>query len=178
MSDNIREIDLLQKIASADSAAFSILYKRHFNMVRYFVKQNSGSNDDASDLFQEVLIIIFEKLRDQKLQLTCSLKTYIYSIARNQWMKQLRARKNTVSIKNFEDFVSVEIEEVEPPSISIVNLLNEIGDACRNLLILFYYRKKTMEEISVELNYSNADTAKNQKYKCIQRLKKMIAEKK
>ena len=154
------DTELLDLIAGSDSAAFSYLYKAHFN------------------IFQETLIIIFEKVRDKKLHISCSLKTFIYSVARNQWLKKLNASRKNVQLKNFEDFIRVEESESEfSQDIDIKNLFAEIGEACRKLLILFYYRKRSMEEISLELNYSNADTAKNQKYKCIQRLKKLVVEK-
>ena len=117
-------------------------------------------------------------MRDKKLHISCSLKTFIYSVARNQWLKKLNASRKNVQLKNFEDFIRVEESESEfSQDIDIKNLFAEIGEACRKLLILFYYRKRSMEEISLELNYSNADTAKNQKYKCIQRLKKLVVEK-
>lgn len=178
MKNNYSDSELIPMIARSDSEAFSFIYKSHFNMVRNLVEKNSGSSDDASDLFQEVLIIIYEKIRDNKLFLTCSLKTYIYSVARNQWMKKLSYNKKFTTFNNFEQFVSVGDEVEFSPEFEIKNLLNDIGEACRKLLILFYYRKKSMEEISLQLNYANSDTVKNQKYKCIQRLKKMIAEKK
>jgi RNA polymerase sigma factor (sigma-70 family) len=172
------DTELLDLIAGSDSAAFSYLYKAHFNMIRNLVEKNSGTYDDASDIFQETLIIIFEKVRDKKLHISCSLKTFIYSVARNQWLKKLNAIKRNVQLKNFEDFIRVEESESEfSQDIDIKNLFAEIGEACRKLLILFYYKKRSMEEISLELNYSNADTAKNQKYKCIQRLKKLVVEK-
>lgn len=142
-------------------------------MIRNLVEKNSGTADDASDLFQEVLIIIYEKVLDNRLQLTCSLKTYIYSIARNKWLNKLKAQKRYTSFNNFESFISIEEETESAPTINLDNLLNEIGEACRKLLILFYYKKRSMQEICKELNYSNADSVKNQKYKCMQRLKKM-----
>ena len=173
------DTEILNMFTGSDSAAFSYLYKAHFNMVRNLIEKNSGTYDDASDIFQETLIIIFEKIRDKKLPVSCSLKTYIYSVARNQWLKRLVYKKRNVQIRNFEEFIIVEDDGSDFSSeIDLKSLFNEIGEACRKLLILFYYRRKSMEEISVTLNYSNADTAKNQKYKCIQRLKKMIVEKK
>ena len=165
---------LIELIAKADSAGFRLLYQKYFNMVKHLVVNNNGSNDDASDLFQEVLIILFEKARDNKMNLTCSMKTFIYSVARNQWLKKLREAKKRESVRSFEEFIQVD-EPVQQPDVKLGQLLNEIGEACRKLLLLFYYRKKSMEEICAELNYSNADTAKNQKYKCLQRLKKLAA---
>ncbi len=178
MTEQYSDAFLLQLISRADSKAFSYLYKTHFNMIRNLVEKNSGTADDASDLFQEVLIIIYEKVLDNRLRLTCSLKTYIYSIARNQWLNKLKAEKRYTSLNNFESFISIEEEPDNTPTINLDNLLNEIGEACRKLLILFYYKKRSMQEICKELNYSNADSVKNQKYKCMQRLKKMADNRK
>ena len=169
---------MLTLLAKADSAAFEYLYKQYYTMVQHLVLKNSGTADDASDLFQEVLIVLYEKARDQKLNLTSSLKTFLYSVARNLWLKKLNAGKKNIRLENFEEFIAVETEPEENLAPVLNKLLDEIGDACRRLLVLFYYRKKSMEEICIELNYQNADSAKNQKYKCIQRLKKMIAERK
>lgn len=172
-SDN----DLLKMIADADSSAFRHMYKVYFPMVRYMVVKNSGSSDDAADLFQDVMVILYEKIRDHKLNLTCSLKTFIYSVARNQWLKRIKSRKQTVSFQNFEDFIILEEENILSMDLNVKNLIQDLGDACRKLLILFYYRRKSMIEISAELNYANTDTAKNQKYKCLQRLKKALINK-
>jgi RNA polymerase sigma factor (sigma-70 family) len=177
MHENFSDTELLQLIAKSDSSAFAFLYRKHFNMVKFLVEKNTGSSEDASDLFQEVLIIIYEKVRDRRLHLTCSLKTYIYSVARNQWLKKLSQKGRSVSENNFENYIQVEDFQEMSVVADLKNLLNEIGEACRKLLILFYYRKKSMEEICLELNYSNADSVKTQKYKCIQRLKKMIENK-
>ena len=178
MAEVFSDTELMQMISKSDSSAFSFLYKRYFKMVKNLVEKNSGTPDDASDLFQEVLIIIYEKIRDNKLRLTCSMKTFIYSVARNQWLKKLKSQKRFTALNNFEGFISIEEEEGNSPAVELEKLMDEIGEACRKLLILFYYQKKSMEEISVQLNYSNADSVKNQKYKCIQRLRKMITDKK
>ena len=177
MAENYSDIELVEKLSNADSNAFGFLYKRYFQMVKNLVEKNSGTSDDASDLFQEVVIIIYEKLRDGKFNLSCSMKTFIYSIARNQWLKKLKIKKRQVSFSNFEDYIILEEEPENLPLGDIQLWLKEIGEACRKLLIHFYYLKKSMNEICSELDYSNADSAKNQKYKCMQRLKKMVNEK-
>jgi len=71
--------------------------------------------------------------------------------------------------RNEDDFL------VEENNLELISqCFNRLGDPCRSLLDLFYYKKKSMEEIAVELNYKNAETAKNQKYKCMERLRKMV----
>jgi len=178
MAELIPDDELVRMISKADSSAFKYVYRNYYNMVKNMVEKNSGSSDDASDLFQDVVMIIYEKARDEKLRLSCSLKTFIYSIARNQWLKKLGSMNRKVALTNFEEFVVVQDDVQTSPIANVSNLLNEIGEACRKLLILFYFKKRSMEEICLELNYSNSDSVKNQKYKCIQRLRKMVAEKK
>jgi RNA polymerase sigma factor (sigma-70 family) len=168
--------NLLKSIASGDSSAFKVLYRKHYLMVKSLVVENNGNMDDASDVFQETMIIIYEKIRDGKLTLTASLKTFIYSIARNLWFKKLREKKSQINIKDLEQFITV--EEEEQPAFDndkIKVLLNEIGETCKQLLVLYYYRKLSMQEICLKLNYANADTVKTQKYKCLQRIKRMVS---
>lgn len=176
MTTPVKTENLLEDLAAGKNSAFQELYRENFNMVRYLIEQNSGDEGNAADIFQEVMIILFEKCRDGKLKLTSSVKTYIYSIARNLWLKRLREKRKNVRFYDFEDYVEMDEDSGDEkktiPDVKV--LIGNIGEACRQLLILFYYRKKSMQEICDRLGYSNADTAKTQKYKCLQKLRKQM----
>lgn len=177
MTTTAAGINLLEQLASAEDSAFRSLYRQYFNMVKYLVEQNNGDANDASDIFQETMIILFEKCRDGKLTLTAGIKTYIYSISRNLWLKKLRDRKRNVRLIDFEDYLEME-ETSDEEIIAIADLksiIENIGASCRQLLILFYYRKKSMQEICDSLGYANAETVKTQKYKCLQKIRKQVS---
>ena len=85
--------NLLEGLLKGDPAAVNQLYKRHFPGIVKMVTSNSGSEEDAQDLFQDAVMVIFEKARSNKLSLTSSLYTYLYAICRNLWLKKLRKKR-------------------------------------------------------------------------------------
>ncbi len=175
MTAYTNEQELLTALRRSDSAAFRNVYITHFNMVKYFIVKNNGTEEDAHDIFQEAMVVLFEQLTAGKLELTSSLKTWLYAVCRNKWMKQLEKQKRNVRMNDFEQVDEVilpdEISDDNEKLLQLRKSLSRLGVGCRKLLLLFYYFKKSMEEIAVDLNYTNADNAKSQKYKCLQKLK-------
>ena len=154
------------------------MYRDYFAMSKYFIIKNSGSEAEAQDVFQDAIIALYEKTKDPQFKLSCTLKTYIYSIVRNLWLKALAKKKKTVSLTDFEQYYKVEIAEDHSEKDTKIDLILEsiklLGDQCKKILVSFYFEKKKMTLIAEELGYTNAENAKNQKYKCMQQLKKMI----
>jgi len=122
---------------------------------------------------------LLEKVRDPAFQLTASLKTYLYSICRNLWLKKIRQQQtHRIPIKDYEQFLQLEDEEETLPKERWEKWLKEglekLGEPCKTLLVQFYYFKRSMQQLAGEMGYTNAANAKNQKYKCLQRLKKLV----
>ncbi|TND10621.1 MAG: sigma-70 family RNA polymerase sigma factor [Bacteroidetes bacterium] len=174
MDQNPAEEELISGLKRGDDEAFRKVYVLHFNMIRYLVIKNSGQEEDADDVFQDALVVLFEKLNSADFVLTSSLKTFLYSVCRNLWLKRLGKNKRE-AFTDFEDFDLAAAEEEESEKTEekakLRRHLQSLGEQCRKVLTLFYYFKKSMEEIAADLGYTNADNAKNQKYKCLQRLK-------
>jgi RNA polymerase sigma factor (sigma-70 family) len=168
------DTEILLLLRGDHHTAFSYLYRAHYTMVEYFVTNNSGNNYDAEDIFQETMLVLFGKARNESFELSCSVKTFVYSIARNLWLKKLRDNRLKTGIKDFEQFEDIPVDETPADTDreeKVKKALEQLGDACRKILVLFYYQKKRMDEIASEMGYTNADNAKNQKYKCLQQLK-------
>ena len=91
---NYSNDELLNGILRNDSVILQFIYKNFYYKINFFIKKNSGDDDDANDIFQEAIIIIYRKLKENKLVLDCSFDTYLYSICRFLWLKQLDKRKN------------------------------------------------------------------------------------
>lgn len=175
MAEYTTDGELIEGIRAGTSQAYRLAHLRYFSMVRYFVLNNSGREEDAHDVFQDTLVILYEQLRSGKFEQRSSLKTWLYAVARNRWLKQLQKTGRMISITDFEPVESVELQndnEYRGEQHKLLkDALNRMGGPCRKLLLLYYYFRKTMEEIAAEMNYSGADSAKNQKYKCLQRLR-------
>ena len=171
---------LLKGLAKNDSKAIESLYKSHFTMIQHFVINNNGSFDDARDVFQEAMITLYEKVQTDSFVLSCQIKTYIFSICKNLWLKRLQQMgKYSSPLSTEEESISVEadLEEIEKKdaAFAIMNrALNSLGEPCKSLLEGYYLNKKGMQELAADFGYTNADNAKNQKYKCLMRLKKLF----
>ena len=171
---------LLAGIRNEEEAALAYLYKQHYPMILHFVQNNNGSDDEAKDIYQEAVIVFYEKVKDQTLKLNCQIKTYLYSICRRLWLKRL-ALKNRFAgmITDSDTFIQVdeevaELEENELKFKKMGEALVLLGEPCKTLIEDFYIQDLTMQSITEKFGYTNADNTKNQKYKCLMRLKKLF----
>jgi RNA polymerase sigma factor (sigma-70 family) len=176
------EQKLLAGLALNDRKAIETIYKQHYNMVQSLVLNNSGYPDDAKDVFQEAMIVLYEKVRSGSFELNCQLKTYLYSVCRRLWLKRLnQMQRISPEVESLGETVPVE-EELEKHEqrnqdfLVMEQSLNNLGEPCRSLLKAYYLGKKNMVEIASDFGYTNADNAKNQKYKCLMRLKKIFSQ--
>lgn len=180
MKQEINEQLLLKGLVNNDSKAIDTIYKDNFSMVQAFILNNNGTYDDARDIFQEAMITLYEKAKSESFVLTCQIKTYVYSVCRRLWLKRLQQMgRFVVQSESLEETVPVEedleVHEKRNADFAIMERsLNSLGEPCKSLLESYYIHKKGMTEISAEFGYTNADNAKNQKYKCLMRLKKLF----
>jgi RNA polymerase sigma factor (sigma-70 family) len=171
---------LLKGLAENDTKAIETIYKENFNMVQSFILSNNGSYDDARDIFQEAMIALYEKAKSESFVLTSKINTYVYSICRRLWLKRLQQMGRFVlQTDSFEETVQVEddleIHEKRNAEFAIMErALNSLGEPCKSLLEGYYIKKLDMQELAKIFGYTNADNAKNQKYKCLTRLKKLF----
>ena len=176
---------LIAAIRSGDERALAHLYRLHWPMVSHFVLQNSGSEDDAQDVYQEGVMVFYEKVRDGSLELSCQIKTYLYAVCRRLWLKRLTSRSRFgvrllddeehgpyLNTGAEEDVLAAEEQDRRFTTMS--EALAHLGEPCRSLLEGFYLLDKSMQDLTAEFGYTNADNAKNQKYKCLVRLKKLF----
>ena len=175
-----QEKQLLEGLALNDRAVIEAIYRDNYPMVQAFILNNNGNTDEARDIFQETMIVLFEKAVSGSFELNCQLKTYIYSVCRRLWLKRLQQLQRYHNpVENGEETVSVEeeleVHEKHNTDFSIMeNALARIGEPCKSLLDAYYIQKKSMQDIASDFGYTNADNAKTQKYKCLLRLKKLF----
>ena len=180
MSTLEEDLILLEGISAEDRNSVEQLYRQHYIMIQTMVLANAGTKDDAADLFQETVIVLYEKIKNGSFELNCLLKTFLYSIARRLWLKKLQQQQRFISQPdNLEETVPVEDEienhlKLQNDFFIMENAMNKVGEPCKSLLQAYYLQKKHMNVIAQEFGYTNADNAKTQKYKCLVRLKKLF----
>ena len=179
MKPENNEKALLQGLARNDKKAVETIYRDNYNMIQVLIINNNGSPDDAKDVFQEAMIVLYEKVRSGTFELNCQIKTYVYSVCRRLWLKRLQQlNRFSPAVENMETVpVEEEIEEHERRNTEFDMMdkaISNLGEPCKSLLEAYYLQKRTMQEIAANFGYTNADNAKNQKYKCLMRLKKIF----
>ncbi|NJO02559.1 MAG: sigma-70 family RNA polymerase sigma factor [Bacteroidia bacterium] len=179
MTESYSEKELISGIQRDDQESLRVVYKANFASIAHFVINNSGTEQDAKDVYQEAFIVLYERLRDESFVLNCQIKTFLYSVSRRLWLKRLAEKSRYVGkINDYESIIPLEKEE-EPSEDNeqqfemMQAALEKLGEPCRTILEDFYIRKKSMQKIADKMGYTNMANAKNQKYKCLQRLKKI-----
>jgi RNA polymerase sigma factor (sigma-70 family) len=171
MSDN----EILEKIRQGDESALDYLYKKYYKMMAKLIISNNGTDEEARDIYQEALIVFWQKAVSNNLVLTSKISTYLYSICQNLWRKELD-RKSRLSYEDKDGSDGVDPDREERIKI-INNCINELGETCKKLLTYYYFDEMSMSDIAEKLGFANADTAKTKKYKCKKHLDTLIKSK-
>lgn len=160
--------------------ALNKLYTGYFPMILQFILNNNGDEDDAKDVYQEGIIVLYNKIKGGNFELSSKLKTYIYSVCRRIWLKKLTQQsRKTSNIADFEDVIATEDdveqhEEKDRQFEKMQGALLHLGEPCKTIIQDFYINNLSMQDICEKFGYTNTDNAKTQKYKCLQRLKKIF----
>jgi len=175
--------DLIKKILSGDRSminnAFKSLYAANYARVKRQIKANSGTNEDAADVFQDSLLVLYANIRDGKFELKSSISSYLYGIAKNIWLKTLRKKRfNVNDLIRETEFSSIDDSIVYDNLLSVKVLLERIGEGCKSIMIDFYFKKLKMLELAKIYNLGSEEAARNKKYRCLKKLITLIEKNK
>jgi RNA polymerase sigma factor (sigma-70 family) len=165
------EQELLEGLISQRNDVLQSIYSLYFKTVRRLIFLNNGREEDAKDIFQETLVIIYRKLQKDKTTLNCSLKTYIYSVARLLWLKELENKRNrNINLEECDQFVDIEDNDYELVGVNErLKLYHEqfeqLSNDCKKILKLFL-NNISIAEITKIMGYSSVQHTKNRRYRC------------
>jgi RNA polymerase sigma factor (sigma-70 family) len=173
----------LEAIKANDERALKALYKNNYYKIEHYVINNNGSAEQAKDVYQEAFIAVWRNIQLDKFQPEneTALDGYLYRIAKNKWMDFLRSGYYNKTVR-MDDVVPDEEAEVmsehENEYLQAVRKhFKELGGNCKKLLTKFYYDNESLRKIGEEMGWTEA-TARNNKYRCIQKLKELINQNK
>lgn len=155
---------------------FTDLYKKAFPSVAAFVSRRGGSFDDAKDIFQDALVIYYEKSQGASLEFQVSEKAYIVGICKNLWKKRFEDKSQKKSLDFYQE--SGDILEVNTISTDkLLSFLERAGKKCMELLKAFYYDKLDATDIASVFGYSGTRSATVQKFKCLEKVRDQVKQK-
>src|SRR4026209_1620804 len=97
VSSVMNEKEIFERICKGDEKALEFLYQKYYRMMTKLVITNSGTEEEARDVYQDALIVFWQKATSGNLVLTSKMSTYIYSICQNLWRKELDRKKRLSS---------------------------------------------------------------------------------
>jgi RNA polymerase sigma factor (sigma-70 family) len=177
MTDN----EIINLIKKEDPKGLSTVYEVfRSEFVHWLMKFQRCTNEDAREYYQAAILILYDNIHSGKLDtLRSTLKTYIFGIGKNL-VAQRHRNKNRQQAIGAEFHLQNHLQqETDSENVYEINLeivsqnFNRLGEPCHEILDQYYFHRKSMEEICVSLGYKNPETVKNQKYKCMERLRKM-----
>ncbi len=177
----MEENQVVDGLKKRNNAAYDLLYSFYYPTIENFVKRNNGTSADAKDIFQETIIVLLDKVPKEDFILTSSIKTYIFAVASNLWLKRLRDAKKMTQLDNdleLEDMTLSEWEEKEEILSErnvIQRLFHKISKHCLIFLTKTFLTGATREKLVEEMGYKNPHTFDNQKYKCLEQARKTIS---
>jgi len=171
---------LVNGLKEGRDSSVKYLYREYFPMVRSIVSSQNGNLEDAEDVFQDGLIIIFDRLKDQSFTLNSSLKTYFFSVCKNIWRRRLERKYRLLyGAESFtgesEGYYTPEnCEEENSEKLRLYNKhFSEMPEFCR-ILLMHYLRKTPLADIARIMNYKDTEYVKARKYYCKNLLRKKI----
>jgi RNA polymerase sigma factor (sigma-70 family) len=169
--------DILQRIKHRDGKSIRKIYSENFPIIRNMVLKANGSVADAEDVFQEALIIVYNKVIKDELVLSCTFRTYLYAVCNKLWMQRFSKNGREIRLPDY-----TEIEDQDDVNLAIVKdkmfmlyqvYFLKLSDECQQVLRL-YISKVPMEMIAKIMGYKSENYAKVKKYMCKQQLKNYV----
>ena len=161
------------------------MYQKFSGKIKGMILNNNGTEDDAADIFQDVLLAIYDKAKNGNFTLTCPMEAFLYLVCKNKWINELKKRKSSkVTISDSEGYNKSEdsfklAEEFilqQQRKKFLFEKLQELGETCKELLLL-NWSEKTMYGVAEVLNITYG-YARKKKSDCIGKLIVLVKESK
>jgi len=154
---------------------FESIYETAFPAFARFAAKMNASFDDAKDVFQDAMVVYYEKSNDPKFLPRTTPEAYVLGIARHLWLKRFKRQRSSVSLEREDSEFAVPADFFpDERELSLLSFVAQSGQKCLDLLQKFYFEKTPLKEIAAFLGYRTEHSAAVQKYKCIGKLRDAI----
>ena len=165
-----------------NSGIIQSIYKKFVPKVKNYIRTNSGDDDQAQDVIQEVLITIYDQAKTKGLQLTCPFDAYFFLLCKRRWLNEIKKSSNkevtlqdeNVSIDEPVQEMAFQTEAFDEKQSLFDEMFQKLGDKCQEVLKLSFVTK-TMEEVAAKLNVTYAYVRKK-KSLCTGQLTELIQQ--
>ncbi len=173
----------LKSGSTAIDEAIRHLYREYFGLLTYYVVNNGGEEQDAEDIFQEVIISFVNLVKAGKFRGESSIKTVLYTLNRNIWLNERKRRGRTDTKETAYENLLTRSEpniqtamEYRQASAELLKVVDQLGAVCKKILLLFYYDNQSIKEILQQVDYENEQVVRNKKAKCLKHMEQLVQQ--
>lgn len=157
-----------------DPATVRALYQKHFPGIRQYILQNSGQADDAQDMFQEAMAVLWLKVKDGQEIPELDPGGFLYRVAKNKWLDHLRSAAHR-HMKLVHDDRTIDrpddaMDDAEERIARLRTIYADLDEKCRTVLDRFYYERRDLASIATEMGVEE-ESIRTIKYRCMMKLR-------
>ncbi len=176
-----RDRQLIERIRKNDRLVLGEIYTKYEKQVFSYIKYKGGTEEDAKDMLQEAIIVLWQKVNSGDFNLSAQLSTFLIAVAKNQWRKELRKKSkmsNEQISENKSDENPGQLDTllIQEKSDLVQKAFELIKPLCKKLLLLFYFEERNLEDITKILKFSNSNVTKSKKYQCKKSLELVLQQ--
>jgi RNA polymerase sigma factor (sigma-70 family) len=177
--------DVIAGIKQFDEVLIKNEYEQHRSkFIGWFKKNHQLDDAQLIELYQRAFTIFYTNVKDGKLtSLNSTIETYLYGIGKNLVKEEIRAKRKEIGFDeiSISESVENELEECENRAHAkeiVRSILQKIGDPCKSILTMYYFKNFSMESIAIRLGYKNEAVAKKKKCQCLQKIREQLVDEK
>jgi DNA-directed RNA polymerase specialized sigma24 family protein len=168
------EMNILNRTAAEREKLFIALYKSVFPSVARYISKMGGSFDEAKDIFQDALVIYYEKSIASAISINSNEKAYLLGISKHLWLRKFKDNNLIAALDGIE--ITSDANEDQPSETKLMHFLETSGKKCMELLRSFYYDQLPLADAAKLFGFSGVRSATVQKYKCLEKVRETIKE--
>lgn len=171
---------LVTALKAEEEAAFKAVYHESYRAVEHYIKANGGYAVDAKDIFNDGLIALVQLVRKPDFKLTAGITSLMYGICRRIWLKSFRKKGKEITVPAFHQELeltsSIEIEMDEDQDEhyqDVIKALEQIGEQCKEIILLAHYQDTPRAEIAEQMGYTKA-FVRIKLFRCMNKLRTIL----
>lgn len=177
-----KETKIVEAIKNGDQQKLlKELYKTVLPKVRAYIMKNSGSEDEANDMFQDAVVVWYKQLKSNQLEIKQSLEAYLFTIAKNLWINKAKRdarihftdevkEDKALTANTLSTLISAEREK------AVMGVLNQLGERCAQLLNYVFYQDYSLAEVTELMGFSSAEVTHTTHYRCKKKLMDLVSD--
>jgi len=168
---------------SVRDKAIEDLYIQCYPTIKRYIADNNGNAKDAEDVFQDALVVFYQKARNPDFDLNCTILTFIYSISKNLWLNKLKVNSRYSPLDDKIGFLPISdytlsLADKDERYTEVKIQFAKMNEKCKKILYNFYFHRMSMFAIAEEYGFANEQVAKNTKSRCLRKLKVLMSNSK